>query len=244
MARWLSFFAEYNFRVEYKPGKLNVLANALSRRPNYKLAHVSRVTTDLYDRIRLAYQGDENYTPLVQFLSDGKDAKRVPSGPRLGSTIEPSCASGLLEVDESRLRLWPAGRGHGNTGILAFVCRLSKMVHFDPVRDKITGKQAAQLFLDSVFRYHGLPETIVSDRDPRFTGAFWDTLFQLLGTKLTMSTADHPQMNGQTERVNHVLEDTLRSICAVAPRSRSDQLPMVEFALNNAVHASTGFTPF
>ncbi|POM74750.1 Putative retroelement [Phytophthora palmivora] len=69
----------------------------------------------------------------------------------------------------------------GNTGILVFVCRLSKMVHLAP------------LSLDSVFRYHGLPETIVSDRDPRFTGAFWDTLFQLLGTKLTMSTADHPQ---------------------------------------------------
>ncbi|POM74722.1 Pol protein [Phytophthora palmivora] len=73
MARWLSFFAEYNFRVEYKPGKLNVLADALSRRPDYELAHVSRVTTDLYDRIRLAYQEDENYTPLVQFLSDGVD---------------------------------------------------------------------------------------------------------------------------------------------------------------------------
>ncbi|POM78877.1 Polyprotein [Phytophthora palmivora] len=132
----------------------------------------------------------------------------------------------------------------GNTGILVFVYRLSKMVHLAPVRDKITGKQAAQLFLDSVFRYHGLPETIVSDRDPRFTGAFWDTLFQLLGTKLTMSTADHPQTDGQTECVNRVLEDTLRSICAEAPRSWSDQLPMVEFALNNVVHASTGFTPF
>ncbi|POM78718.1 Pol protein [Phytophthora palmivora] len=132
----------------------------------------------------------------------------------------------------------------GNTGILVFVCRLSKMVHLAPVRDKVTGKQAAQLFLDSVFRYHGLPETIVSDRDPRFTGAFWDTLFQLLGTKLTMQTADHPQTDGQTERVNRVLEDTLRSICAEAALSWSDQLPMVEFALNNAVHASTRFTPF
>ncbi|POM57344.1 Pol protein [Phytophthora palmivora] len=102
----------------------------------------------------------------------------------------------------------------GNIGILVFVCRLSKMVHLAPVRDKVTGKQAAQLFLDSVFRYHGLPETIVSDRDPRFTGAFWDTLFQLLGTKLVMSTADHPQTDGQMERVNRVLEDTLRSISA------------------------------
>ncbi|POM59015.1 Retrovirus Polyprotein [Phytophthora palmivora] len=67
MARWLSLFTEYNFRVEYKPGKLSALANALLRRPDYELAHLSRVTTDLYDRIRLAHQEDENYTPLVQF---------------------------------------------------------------------------------------------------------------------------------------------------------------------------------
>ncbi|POM78604.1 Hypothetical protein PHPALM_3848 [Phytophthora palmivora] len=97
----------------------------------------------------------------------------------------------------------------GNIGILVFVCRLSKMVHLAPARDKVTEKQAAQLFLDSVFRYHGL---LVSDRDPRFTGVFWDTLFQLLGTKLTMSTADHSQTDGQTERVNRLLEDTLRNI--------------------------------
>ncbi|POM64857.1 Pol protein [Phytophthora palmivora] len=96
----------------------------------------------------------------------------------------------------------------GNTGILVFVCRLSKMVHLAPVRDKVTGKQAAQLFLDSVFRYHGLPETIVSDRDPRFT--------------VDDVNCGHPQTDGQTERVNRVLEDTLRSICAEAPRSWSD----------------------
>ncbi|POM77044.1 Putative retroelement [Phytophthora palmivora] len=91
---------------------------------------------------------------------------------------------------------------------------MSKMVHLAPVCDKVTGKQAAQLFLDSVFRYHGLPETIVSDRDPRFTAAFWDTLFQLLGTKLTMSTADHPQTDGQTERVNLCS----KILCAVSVR--------------------------
>ncbi|POM62090.1 Pol protein [Phytophthora palmivora] len=127
----------------------------------------------------------------------------------------------------------------GNTGILAFVCRLSKMVHLAPVRDNVTGKQAAQLF-----RYHGLSEATVSDQDPRFTGAYWDTLFQLLGTKLTLSTADHPQTDGQMGSINCVLEDTLWSICAEGPRFWSDQPPMVEFALNNAVHVSTGFTPF
>ncbi|POM69879.1 Pol protein [Phytophthora palmivora] len=85
------------------------------------------------------------------------------------------------------------------------------MSHLAPVRDKVTGKQAAQLFLDSVFRCH----------DPRVTGAFWDTLFQFLGAKLTMSTADHPQTCGQTEHVNSMFKYTLRSICAEAPQTRS-----------------------
>ncbi|POM75941.1 Pol protein [Phytophthora palmivora] len=63
----------------------------------------------------------------------------------------------------------------------------------------------AQLFLDSVLHCHGPPDTIVSDRDPRFTGGFWDTMFQVLRTKLTKPTADHPQTDNQTERVNRVL---------------------------------------
>ncbi|GMF34415.1 unnamed protein product [Phytophthora fragariaefolia] len=75
LARWLSFFAEYNFRVEYKPGRLNVLADALSRRTDYELAHISRVTTDLYDRIRLAYRDDESFASLVRFFAAGEDAQ-------------------------------------------------------------------------------------------------------------------------------------------------------------------------
>ncbi|POM64542.1 Reverse transcriptase [Phytophthora palmivora] len=183
MARWLSFFAEYNFRVKYKPGKPNVLAGALSRRPDYELAHVSQVTTDLYDWIRLAYQGDENYTPQVRFLYEVKGAKvdRLCLDSGRNST-DTSWAMGYSTNSMSLDFVFglPAD-DKGNTGILVFVYRLSKMERLAPVRDKVTGKHAAQLFLDSVFRLHGLPETIVSDRDPRFTGAFWDTLFQLLG---------------------------------------------------------------
>ncbi|KAE8885701.1 hypothetical protein PF003_g30431 [Phytophthora fragariae] len=132
----------------------------------------------------------------------------------------------------------------GHTGILVFVCRLSKMVRLAAVRKSVTAPQAAQLFVDNVFRHHGLPEAFVSDRDPRFVSHFWQHLFRLLGTRLDMSTADHPQTDGQTERVNRVLEDILRSVCAAEPTKWSALLPQVEFALNNAVHSSTGFTPF
>jgi hypothetical protein len=132
----------------------------------------------------------------------------------------------------------------GNTGILVFVDRLSKMAHLAAVPDTVDGEGTAKRFIDRVFRQHGLPVSIVSDRDPRFTGKFWDAVFKVLGTKLDMSTADHPQTDGQTERVNRVVEDILRSICAETPKRWSAMLPLVGFELNNAVHASTGCTPF
>ncbi|GMF52190.1 unnamed protein product [Phytophthora fragariaefolia] len=132
----------------------------------------------------------------------------------------------------------------GNTGVVVFGDRLSKMAHLAGVPDTIDGEGTATLFLDRVFRQHGLPEAVVSDRDPRFTGKFWTSMFAVLDTRLDMSTADHPQTDGQTERVNRVVEDVLRSICAETPKRWSATLPLVEFALNNAVHASTGYTPF
>ena len=100
------------------------------------------------------------------------------------------------------------------------------------------------LFIDRVFRQHGLPLAVSSDRYPRFTENFWKFVFQVLGTRLDMSTTDHPQTDGQTQRVNRVIGDILRSICAETPKRWSSMLPVVEFALNNAVHASTGYTPF
>ncbi|KAG3093517.1 hypothetical protein PI125_g16819 [Phytophthora idaei] len=101
-----------------------------------------------------------------------------------------------------------------NTGIVVFVDHLSKMAHLAAVPDTIDGEGTALLFLDRVFRQHGLPEAIVSDRDPRFTAKFWKSLFQVLGIRLDMSTADHPQTDGQTERVNRVVE-TSSEACAL-----------------------------
>ncbi|KAE9025537.1 hypothetical protein PR002_g11170 [Phytophthora rubi] len=117
------------------------------------------------------------------------------------------------------------------------------MVHLAPVAAEVTADVSAELFLDLVFRHHGLPESIVSDRDPRFTSAFWTRLYALLGTRLLMSTSAHPKTDGQTERVNRVLEDVLRSYATYFD-SWSSFLPMAEFALNNATHASTELTSF
>ena len=99
----------------------------------------------------------------------------------------------------------------GRTGILVFVDRFSKMTHLVPVYATITAAETAVYFIDAVYRNHGFLENTVSDRDPRFTSAFWPLLFELLGMKLRMSTAAHPETDEQTERVNRVLEDVPRS---------------------------------
>ncbi|KAG6623917.1 reverse transcriptase [Phytophthora cinnamomi] len=99
----------------------------------------------------------------------------------------------------------------GNTGVVVFVDRFSKMVHLAAVPAEVTAKQTARLLVDMVFKHHGMPTDIVSDRDPRFTAHLWQEVFTLLGSQLSMSTADHPQTDGQTERVNRVLVDMLKS---------------------------------
>ncbi|GMF81386.1 unnamed protein product [Phytophthora fragariaefolia] len=129
------------------------------------------------------------------------------------------------------------------TSIMVFVDRFSKMVHLAAVPAEVTAKPTARLFVDMVFRHHGMPIDIVSDRDPRFTARFWHEVFTLLGTQLSMSTADHPQADGQTERVNRVLVNALKSY-AHSFHQWNDCLPMAEFAINNLVHVSMGHTPF
>ncbi|GMF62176.1 unnamed protein product [Phytophthora fragariaefolia] len=362
MARWLSFFAEYNFVVHYKPGKINILADTLSRRPDYDPRRLTRYqgapdnddgdedcavcmelginptvlspVLPLRQRITDAYDDDAFYAGIIRYLrdptadalatltrptrdtitrydldgdlltyaidtidtprvipaDDGLRARLVheyhdpPAGGHLGrektfATISRdffwprmykwirkwvrSCG-GCQRVKpaaskQAPLRPLPVATSawrsismdfifglprdaHGRTGILVFVDRFSKMVHLAPVAAEVIADASAELFLDLVFQ-HGLPESIVSDRDPRFTSAFWTRLVALLGTRLLMSTAAHPETDGQKERVNRVLEDVLHSYATSFP-SWSSFLPMAEFALNNATHASTGLAPF
>ena len=102
----------------------------------------------------------------------------------------------------------------------------------------------ASLFIDYVFRLHSLPEVIISDWDPRFTSKFWRSLFDLLGTNLRFSTAFHPQTDGQSERTIQTLENFLRPYVERDPQHWVQQLPLAEFAANNAVNVATGYSPF
>uniref|UniRef100_A0AAV1U8B4 Integrase catalytic domain-containing protein n=2 Tax=Peronospora matthiolae TaxID=2874970 RepID=A0AAV1U8B4_9STRA len=132
---------------------------------------------------------------------------------------------------------------HKNTVILVFVDRFSKMVHLVAVPESIIAQGCARVFIDTIFRLHGLPRELVSDRDPRFTVEFWQSVFRSLGTRLKMSASDHPETDGQTERVNSSLEEIIRGYVH-SFTSWSEFLPMAEFVINNSVHASTTHTPF
>ena len=128
--------------------------------------------------------------------------------------------------------------------ILVVVDRLTKMAHFIPCTKSISAKETADLVLNNVIRLHGIPEDIISDRGPQFASKFWKSLFSMLGTKTKLSSAFHPETDGQTERVNQVLEQYLRAYVNYLQDNWSGMLSLAEFSYNNSMHASTKRSPF
>lgn len=132
----------------------------------------------------------------------------------------------------------------GHDAIFVIVDKLTKMVHLVATTTTATAEQTARLFVDNVWKLHGVPKEVVTDRDPLFTSNFTRALSDIIGTRQSMSTAYHPQSDGQTERVNRVLEDMLRMYTSKAQTDWDEKLSCAEFAINNADHESIGCTPF
>ncbi|KAL0551919.1 hypothetical protein IC582_011012 [Cucumis melo] len=130
------------------------------------------------------------------------------------------------------------------TVIWVVVDRLTKSAHFVPGKSTYTASKWAQLYMSEIVRLHGVPVSIVSDRDARFTSKFWKGLQTAMGTRLDFSTAFHPQTDGQTERLNQVLEDMLRACALEFPGSWDSHLHLMEFAYNNSYQATIGMAPF
>ena len=132
----------------------------------------------------------------------------------------------------------------GFDSIFVVVDRFSKMAHFVPCKKTTDAVMVAQLFFRDIYRLHGLPLSIVSDRDSRFLSHFWRSLWKLLRTSLDMSSAYHPQSDGQTEVINRSLGDMLRCLVGSNIRTWDSILCQAEFAFNHAVNRSTSYSPF
>ena len=320
--RWLERAADYDFEILYKPGKENVVADALSRIQisalsplptkslynevikGYKqepfISLIQKVgenqgTTNRFkiDKDKLLYYRNDEYEPWRLCLPDIPYRKEIIhenhdlpiSGhpgfiqtyskiarlyywPNMSKEIRQhvqecdACQrtksstqkpSGELQPMPISERPWktigidllgpvPESR-NGHNMILVVVDLLTKMAHFIPTTDTVTSKQLADLFLQYIFRYHGLPDYIVSDRDPRFTARFWKNLTTALGVNLLMSTAAHPQTDGQSEATVKIVQKLIKPFC-FQEQDWEELLPSLEFAYNDTKQSSTKETPF
>ena len=132
----------------------------------------------------------------------------------------------------------------GCDAIWVIVDRLTKSAHFIPINISYPVSKLAEIYTNVIVKLHGVPLCIVSDRDPRFTSEFWKSLQEALGSKLRLSSAYHPQTDGQTERTIQSLEDLLRACILEQGGSWDTHLPLVEFTYNNSYHSSIGMAPF
>jgi hypothetical protein len=132
----------------------------------------------------------------------------------------------------------------GNDSVCVIVDKLTKMVHSVACRKDVSAKKVAELYVDHVFYLHGLSREFITDRDTRFTRAFWKGVTELLGTRALMSSLFHPQTDGQTERVNQILETSLRDFVSVELKNRDNLLSCAKFADNATYQKSIQSIPF
>lgn len=128
--------------------------------------------------------------------------------------------------------------------ILVVICHLTSMVHLIPTKQTYKAKDIAEVLFDNVYKLHGMPKNIVSDRDSLFTSIFWNRLNQLTGVELRMSSAYHPQSDGATERANRTMTQMLCQCVGSSQKDWAIRLPAIEFAMNSACSSTTGFAPF
>jgi transposase InsO family protein len=193
--------------------------------------------------------GDRYYWPgmtedIDRYIRNCNDCRR--------STIPRDKTPGLLKPLPIPDRPWqhisidfhelPRDR-NGYDTVMIMVDRFGKRCISIPCKKTTDAKEAAKLYIQYPYRIYGPPDTIVSDRGPQFISAFWDEFTRILGIKLKLSTAYHPQTDGQTEIVNQCLDQKLRPFVNYSQDNWAELLPMMDYAQATLMHSSTGFAP-
>ena len=167
--------------------------------------------------------------------------------------VFPTRKPGLLQPNEVPSRAWgnisvdlivALPESEGYTSILVVVDRLTKLAHFIPTHDQLGAPGTARLYKDHVWKHHRLPTKIISDRGTQFASEFMIELNKMFRINTALSTAYHPETDGQTERTNLELEQFLRLFVNFKQNDWADLLAYAEFAYNNQIHSATGFSPF
>ncbi|XP_056688567.1 uncharacterized protein [Spinacia oleracea] len=263
--RWLELLKDYDLDIQYHPGKANVVADALSRKSHLNMIlPFSRANHDYLQKMKIEFISKQRIArlntlemrpTLIDEIKEvqGKDLQleRIRNE-RI--KIEHQRPAGLLQPLDVPEWKWDSvsidfiiGLPKSTKGINAIwviVDRLTKSAHFLAIKNNWSLDQLAELYVNTIVRLHGVPSSIVSDRDPRYQAAYWKKLQKALGTKLNFSAAFHPATDGQTERTNQIVEDMLRACILDFQGTWEKFLPMVEFSYNNSYQATIGMAPY
>ncbi len=203
-------------------------------------------STKMYHDIKRSFWWNNMKSEIAKFIAECDICQRIKAEhQRLAGLLQPLSIP-LWKWEEISM-IFVQGlptTPTGNDSICVIVDRLTKSAHFIPVKRIFSLKKLAKLYVKEIVSLHGVPVRIVSGRDTRFLSKFWKSLHKALGTKLYFSTAYHPQTDGQTERVNQIIDDMLRSCILEFKGSWEEFMPLAEFAYNNSYQSSIQMAPY
>jgi hypothetical protein len=214
-------------------------------------AHLSKFSihpgsTKIYQDLRQHFWWTRMKREIAKYVSECDTCQRVKASHlKASGTLQPlPIPSWKWEDISMDFIVGLPNTSQKHDSIWVIIDRLTKTAHFLPVHTTYSVKKYAEVYLDQIVRLHGVPKTIISDRGPQFIARFWEQLQSALGTKLIRSSAYHPQTDGQTERVNQILEDMLRACIIHYGTSWDKCLALAEFSYNNSYQASLQMAPF
>ncbi|GKE30067.1 putative reverse transcriptase domain-containing protein [Tanacetum coccineum] len=243
--KWIELFSDYECEIRYHPGKANIVVDALSRKERLKPRRVRAMAMTVQAGMREKIQPGMK-RDIATYVSKCLTCSKVK--------VEHQRPSGLLQQPEIPEWKWdkitmgfitklPRSKS-GHDTIWVIVDRLTKSAHFLAIKEDYSTEKLAKIYIDEIVARHGVPVSIILNRDGRFTSRCWQTMQKSLGTRLDMSTAYHPQTDRQSERTIQTLEDMLRA-CVIDFGGSSDvHLPLVEFSYNNSYYSSIRCAPF